>query len=150
MFRTWKGTLKPRRGESTIARARKPLVPGAGTDWKPLVGDRANTAYSVAREGLISCLRVRNEGLASLRSTAPSLSFHRLCEAYPPQPVIPGKSRQRQGPRNPALAGIANPGSRSKRGRYRLHLDRPLTRALPKPSGFRARLCRPGMTASSR
>ncbi len=77
-------TVKPRRGERTIARARKPLVTGAGTYWKPLVGDRGHDADSVAREGLLFWSRMRNEGLASLRSTAPSLSFYRLCEAYPP------------------------------------------------------------------
>ena len=60
---------------------------------------------------------------------------------HPPQTVIPGKSRQRQGPRNPPLAGIAHPRPSMKRDRSRRSLNRHPPRALPGRTGFRDPAC---------
>gem|GEM_PF-6646622 len=60
---------------------------------------------------------------------------------HPPQTVIPGKSRQRHGPRNQPLAGIAHPRPSMKRDRSRRSLNRHPPRAFPGPPGFRDPAC---------
>ena len=60
--------------------------------------------------------------------------------------VLAGQLVGRWGESNPGLAGIADPRLRPMRGRSRRSLHRHPPRALPTPSGFRARLRRPGMT----